>query len=108
MALADFSATDALAFFRSGEASPVELVEACLERIAALDPELHAVVTLCEPGAREAARTAEARWRSGEARPLEGIPFGAKDVLETRGVRTTAGSRLYLDHVPATSATVVE
>jgi aspartyl-tRNA(Asn)/glutamyl-tRNA(Gln) amidotransferase subunit A len=80
-----------------GRLSPVALTEAYLERIAALDGELHSYVLVL----REEARTAAAELTRGRARgTLHGIPIGLKDIYKTRGVRTTAGSRRYLDHVP--------
>src|SRR5487761_202454 len=76
-----------------GELSPVALTEAYLDRIAALDGELHSYVLVLREQALEAAR-APARG------VLHGIPIGLKDIYTTRGVRTTAGSRRCLDHVP--------
>jgi aspartyl-tRNA(Asn)/glutamyl-tRNA(Gln) amidotransferase subunit A len=77
--------------------SPVALTEAYLERIAALDGELHSYVLVL----REEARAAAAALAAGRARgALHGIPIGLKDIYKTRGIRTTAGSRRYLDHVP--------
>ncbi len=76
-----------------GALSPVALTEAYLDRIAALDGELHSYVLVLRDQALEAART-PARG------VLHGIPIGLKDIYKTRGVRTTAGSRRYLDHVP--------
>jgi aspartyl-tRNA(Asn)/glutamyl-tRNA(Gln) amidotransferase subunit A len=81
----------------AGELSPVALTEAYLERIAALDGDLHSYVLVLGEAARAAAGTAAA----GPARGLlHGIPIGLKDIYKTRGIRTTAGSRRYHDHVP--------
>jgi aspartyl-tRNA(Asn)/glutamyl-tRNA(Gln) amidotransferase subunit A len=81
----------------SGQLSPVTLTEAYLERIAALDGELHSYVTVLRDAARSAARDSAA----GRARgPLHGIPIGLKDTYKTCGIRTTAGSPRYQDHVP--------
>ncbi len=80
-----------------GSLSPVALTEGYLDRIAALDGELHSYVLVLRDEALAAARDRAA----GRARgPLHGIPIGLKDIYKTRGVRTTAGSRRYLDHVP--------
>jgi aspartyl-tRNA(Asn)/glutamyl-tRNA(Gln) amidotransferase subunit A len=88
-----------------GKLSPVDLVEASLARIAALNPKLHAVVLVCADTARKAARRAHAEIRAGRRiGPLHGIPLGLKDIYATKGIRTTAGSRLLLDHVPDTDA----
>ncbi len=76
-----------------GSLSAVALTEAYLDRIEALDGELHSYVLVLRDQALEAART-PARG------VLHGIPIGLKDIYKTRGIRTTAGSRRYLDHVP--------
>ena len=81
----------------SGELSPVTLTEAYLERIAALDGELHSYVTVLRDTARSAARDSAAGRAPGA---LHGIPIGLKDIYKTRGIRTTAGSPRYQDHVP--------
>lgn len=86
--------------------SPVELVEAYLARIARIDTRLHSYITVLIDSARAAARDAEAAIMRGERRgPLHGIPYGLKDNFYTRGIRTTAASRLMLDHVPDVDAT---
>lgn len=90
------------------ELSPVEVVEAFLARIEALNPRLNAYVTVTAEAAREAARAAEAEIAGGRYRgPLHGIPIAHKDLYATAGVRTTGGSRVLADHVPAQDATVV-
>jgi aspartyl-tRNA(Asn)/glutamyl-tRNA(Gln) amidotransferase subunit A len=81
----------------AGELSPVTLTEAYLERIATLDGDLHSYVLVLRDQALAAAQEA-ARTPTGGV--LHGIPIGLKDIYKTRGVRTTAGSRRYLDHVP--------
>jgi aspartyl-tRNA(Asn)/glutamyl-tRNA(Gln) amidotransferase subunit A len=85
-----------------GSLSPVALTEAYLDRIAALDGELHSYVLVLRDEALAAARAAGAGG-SGRA-ALHGIPIGLKDIYKTRGIRTTAGSRRYLDHVPEEDA----
>ena len=93
---------------RAGELSPVALTEAYLERIAAIDGQLHSYITVTAELAREQARIAEDQMRRGEWRgPLHGIPFGLKDMFETRGVRTTAHSKVLAGYVPARDAHVV-
>ncbi|HEY8491495.1 MAG TPA: amidase family protein, partial [Dehalococcoidia bacterium] len=70
--------------------SPVELMEATLARIQRLNPKLNAVVALRDPDRlRAEAREAEARVMRGEARPLEGIPLGVKDLEDVAGMPTT-------------------
>jgi amidase len=84
-----------------GELTATELVESCLARIAAEDRELKAFITLCGERALAEAHASDKRRASGAApRLLEGLPFAVKDVTATAGVRTTYGSRVYVDHVP--------
>ncbi|HYF53679.1 MAG TPA: amidase family protein [Salinarimonas sp.] len=81
--------------------SPVELLESCLARIAAVNPAVNAVVALDAPRARAAALEAERAVARGEALgPLHGLPVAIKDLDETAGLRTTFGSLLFRDHVP--------
>lgn len=83
------------------EVSPVEVVDAYLRRIEALNPRLSAYLTLTADSAREEARRAEAEIAAGRWRgPLHGIPYGVKDIIETKGVRTTHGSSFFRDFVP--------
>jgi aspartyl-tRNA(Asn)/glutamyl-tRNA(Gln) amidotransferase subunit A len=92
---------------RLRELSPVEVVRAHLERIGELNPRLNAVVTL-HPEAERLAADAEAAVARGDTLgPLHGVPFTIKDGLDTAGVRTTRGSLLFADHVPAADATAV-
>jgi aspartyl-tRNA(Asn)/glutamyl-tRNA(Gln) amidotransferase subunit A len=81
----------------AGSLSPVALTEAYLDRIAALDGELHSYVLVLRDQALAAARALAGRPARGA---LHGIPIGLKDIYKTRGIRTTAGSRRYLDHIP--------
>src|ERR1700693_6505522 len=88
-----------------GVLSPVALTEGYLDRIAALDGELHSYVLVLKDAALTAANAADAEIRAGRSRgKLHGIPIGLKDIYKTRGIRTTAGSRVYLDHVPEEDA----
>jgi aspartyl-tRNA(Asn)/glutamyl-tRNA(Gln) amidotransferase subunit A len=90
------------------EISPVELAAEALERIRLLNPKLDAFITVTEREARDQARAAEAEIRSGRYRgPLHGIPISIKDLFATRGVRTTAGSRVLRHWVPDFDATAV-
>lgn len=95
-----------------GELSAAEVVEAALERVAARNPELNAFITVTADAARAAARDADARAaaarRAGEPLgPLHGLPVVLKDLFATRGVRTTAGSKVLADWVPDGDAPVV-
>lgn len=85
---------------RSREVSPVDLAEGYLARISKLDPRLNAFVTVTRDLALEQARRAESELASGRDRgPLHGIPYGAKDLLATAGIRTTWGASPYADRV---------
>ncbi|MCB9797305.1 MAG: amidase [Alphaproteobacteria bacterium] len=93
------SASALAAQLRSGTLDPVDLLDAHLARIEALNPALNAVVTL-NPRAREEAEIAREALRRGEGGPLCGLPVGIKDVTPVRGLRTTYGCPLFRDHVP--------
>ncbi|MCB1019385.1 MAG: amidase [Acidobacteria bacterium] len=96
------------ALLRKGEISPVELTEQTLARIEALDPKLNSYITVTPELAREQARTAEQEIRAGNWRgPLHGIPYAAKDLCFTTGVRTTAGAKIHADFLPDYDATCV-
>lgn len=101
----DLSATELSRLLAEKALSPVELLDACLSRIAAANPAVNAVVTLAEDEARSAARAAEAAISRGESfGPLHGLPVLIKDTQDTAGLRTTYGSPLFADHVPAADA----
>ncbi len=98
-----------VARFRAGEATPSQAAEAYLARIAALDPRVKAYLTVTREAAHAMASDADARYRAGAPRgPLDGAPIALKDVLCTRGIRTTCGSRILERFVPPYDATVVE
>ena len=79
-----------------------------LARIERFNPVLRAYITVCADAALEAAREAERDIAAGRYRgPLHGLPFGVKDQVCTRGVRTTLGSRIYADYVPDFDAAVI-
>ena len=89
-----------------GELSPVELTRACLDRIQATDDRLHSFILLLADEALAQARTAEAEVLRGAYKgPMHGIPFALKDLYDTAGVRTTAGSQVDIDRVPGEDAT---
>jgi amidase len=92
-----------------GEVSARELVGACLEQIAQVNPQVNAIVTLTADAAvARAAALDEAKARGAPTGPLHGLPIAHKDLFETRGVRTTYGSPIFRDHVPDIDALVVE
>jgi len=81
--------------------SPVELTDAYLNRIDEFDSNLHAYISVTGDLAREQARAAEAEITRGAYRgPFHGIPIGLKDLCYTKGIRTTAGSRILADFFP--------
>jgi len=89
------------------EVSPVEVVRAHLEQIERLDGTLRAFITVCADAALDAARGAERTLATGHGiGPLHGVPLGLKDLVDTAGVRTTAGSRILAERVPDNDATV--
>jgi aspartyl-tRNA(Asn)/glutamyl-tRNA(Gln) amidotransferase subunit A len=93
---------------RRRELSPVEITRVYLDRIAALDPELHACITVTAEPALADAAAAERAIAAGQYRgPLHGVPLAIKDLFYTAGVRTTAGSRILANFVPTEDATVV-
>ena len=102
------SATELAERIRVKELSPVEVVQAHLDRIEAINPRINAIVTIA-PGSMDRARQAEAAVARGEVwGPLHGVPFTVKDCVDTQGVRTTRGSKLFSDHIPSADATVVQ
>jgi aspartyl-tRNA(Asn)/glutamyl-tRNA(Gln) amidotransferase subunit A len=100
--------TELSSLIEKKDVSPVEVVEAYLERIDRLEARLHAYLTVCREEARRAAREAEQAIIGGQYRgPLHGIPFAVKDQLATRGLRTTAGSPIFAERVIDEDATVI-
>jgi aspartyl-tRNA(Asn)/glutamyl-tRNA(Gln) amidotransferase subunit A len=99
---------EAAALLRQRKASPVELTQACLRRIERLNPRLNAFVTVTAEPALKEARQAEKEIGAGRVRsPLHGIPIALKDLFDTAGLRTTAGSQQYAARVPDRDAEVV-
>src|SRR4026208_1775513 len=95
------------ALLRAGQVSPVVVVEAYLERIARLNPELNAIVTIA-PAVLDQAKRAEAALAQKDALgPLHGVPITIKDTIDTAGIRTTSGSRVREYHVPSVDAVAV-
>ncbi|TXM87598.1 amidase, partial [Methylobacterium sp. WL103] len=92
---------------RTRQLSPVEVVQAHLDRIAAVDPQVNAIVTVAE-GALAAAKDAEAAVMAGrELGPLHGVPFTVKDSIDTAGVMTQRGSPIFKGRTPEADATSV-
>ena len=108
----------------SKKLSPVELTRLYIERADAIDrvpfplpadhdvdtgTQLASIITLARESAMQAAKAAEREIQSGRIRgPLHGIPYGVKDLLDTKGIRTTWGSRIFMDRIPDRDAAVIE
>jgi amidase len=105
--IAELRAVDMAAMIRSREISCVELLDAHLERIEATNSTLNAIVTLVPERAREHAERLDREFPR-EPPPLYGLPIAHKDLVLTRGIRTTFGSTLYANHVPEEDDLVVE
>lgn len=104
----ELSAVEARALIGAKKLSPVELLESCLQRIDALDPYINAMVARCDDRARAEAKAAEAAvMRGDKLPPLHGLPVGIKDLDETEGLRTTWGSPIFADYVPAKDGAMV-
>jgi aspartyl-tRNA(Asn)/glutamyl-tRNA(Gln) amidotransferase subunit A len=106
--LAALSIWDASELLQAKKVSPVELANACLARIERLNPVLNAFITVTREQALADAKTAELEIVKGTRRGrLHGIPIGLKDLFDTAGIRTTAGSAIFVDRVPSQDAEVV-
>ena len=109
--LTRLSATEAVARLRRGEISPLEMIEAAAARIAAVEPAVNALPTLCLERARAQARrlmAGDGREAADEPGWLAGLPVAIKDLTDVAGVRTTYGSPIFRDHVPSKSHPIVE
>ena len=96
------------ALYRSGAVSPTEVAGLTLEQIERVDSKLKAFITITAESALDAARRAEQELRDGQDRgALHGIPVALKDLIDTAGIRTTAGSRVLANHVPSRDALIV-
>jgi aspartyl-tRNA(Asn)/glutamyl-tRNA(Gln) amidotransferase subunit A len=103
-----FTIAEASALIQAKKLSPVELTRICLERTAQLDQTIHAYICQTPERALAEAHAAEARIMAGRSRgPLDGIPIAHKDIYCTKGLSTTAHSKILQDHVPDEDAVVV-
>jgi aspartyl-tRNA(Asn)/glutamyl-tRNA(Gln) amidotransferase subunit A len=106
--LAFMTIAEAARLIEQKRLSPVELTTALIRRTEALDPQLNAYLLLTADRALDQARRAEREIMAGGYRgPMQGIPFGLKDIYATAGIRTTGHSRVCLDTVPSADATTV-
>ena len=101
--------TELAAKLRRREVSAVEVTEAHLKQIERVNPKVNAIVTLVPEQALEVAKKADERLVKGEAPGrLHGLPVAHKDLVETKGIRTTYGSPIYKDHIPDFDCLIVE
>jgi aspartyl-tRNA(Asn)/glutamyl-tRNA(Gln) amidotransferase subunit A len=108
MNLTDLSLVDAAASIRSGSLSSVDYALALFARMDALEPRIQAWTTVDRDAVLSEARRCEAEAQAGEFRgPLHGVPIGIKDIFCTKGLRTTMGSDLFADYIPAHDARAV-
>ena len=105
--LATLSLTESADLIARKEVSPVELIDACLERIAATNDVLRAYITVYDEQARQVAKATESMLMAGHfLGPLHGVPIALKDNIALKGLQTTAGSKVLNDWIPAEDATV--
>ena len=105
MDIQNLTITDILEGYKSKSFSVSEIVNAYLERVEKLNPKLNAFITVDSENARKKASELENKEISS---PLHGIPFSIKDMFLTKGVKTTAASKVLKDYIPPYSATAIE
>lgn len=108
MKLNELTIKAAQAELEAGEITSVDLTKACLERIKEVDGQIHACLTVCEVEAIAEAKLADERRAKGEKGELLGIPYICKDNIMTRGVRTTAASKILDNYIAPYDATIVK
>jgi len=108
MNLNELTIKDARAKLDAGEITSLELTEACLTQIKKLNPEINAVLTVCEDLALQEAKEADERIALGETGDLLGIPYLCKDNIMTKGITTTAASKILENYVAPYDATIIK
>ena len=108
MNLNELTIKEAREQLEAGDITSVELTEACLAAIKKLNPELNAVLTVCETEALNDAKEADKRIAAGDKSPLLGIPYLCKDNIMTKNVRTTAASKILEFYVAPYDATIIK
>lgn len=104
----ELTISQALKKMDSGELSAVGLTQSCLDRIDAVDKEVLAFITVDRQGALSQAEEADRQRKAGQGGSLCGIPLSVKDLLSTKGCRTTCGSKILDNYIPPYDATVVQ
>ncbi len=104
----ELTIVQALQQMDSGELSSVELTKSCLNRIDDVEPELRAFITVDKDGALLQAEQADKQRAGGRAGKLCGVPLSIKDLLSTKGLKTTCGSKILANYIPPYDATVIE
>src|SRR3989339_1844263 len=99
MNLNEFTIKEVGEKLKNKEISSLELTKACLKRIKAVDDKVKACISVCEEAALAAAEKADERLACGETGALLGIPYLAKDNIMTRGLKTTAASKILADYI---------
>lgn len=99
---------EARARLDAGECTSVELTRAVLDAVKEHDPALNTYITVTEEAAMERAQAADAVIQAGDAGPLTGIPVGLKDLIVTKGIRTTCASKMLENFIPPYNGTVTE
>lgn len=106
--MTDLTLKEVLEGLKFKKFSSLELTKACLERIKSLNPKINAYLTVCEKEALEGAKKADNLASQGETLQLQGVPFSMKDVYSTKGIKTTAGSKVLENYIPPYNATVYQ
>ena len=105
--VSNLTVADISGLIRDRKVSPVEVTQAYLDRIARYDHAINSFLLVTADLALERARQAEAEISAGRWRgPMHGVPYGLKDIVETKGIRTTAHSKVLRDHVPTQDAVI--
>lgn len=107
--LTTLTIADAVSSIKNGEFSALELVEAVLDRIEKIDWKLNCYITVTREEAAKEAKKVDKYISTGKHfGPLQGVPIAIKDIMATKGIRTTMGSKIYSHYVPEYDATVVK
>lgn len=108
MDISMLSIDEAAKLIRTGKVSPVDLVDACVDKVKKYQPACNAYVYFLEERAREEAKKAAIEIKRNDRGPLHGIPIGLKDIFFTKGIPTTAGSELMRNFIPDYNGTIVQ